>query len=149
MGLLPDDIIIEMDEQNADNIDELLEIRNAKKRGDKFELTILREGKKIVLKGQFPEIAHYNAFNYKAASGAVKAIYYGNIFEIETSRIGELALYFHPEMINTDIPITVIINGETRLQEKIIFDNDFILTNFNENRDRKALWINKKAFKIE
>lgn len=149
MGLLQYDIITKMDGQKADNIDELLEIRNTKKRGDEFELTILRESKEMLLKGKFPDITFYNAFNYTKPSGAVKANFYGNIFDIQTSRISEITLYIHPEMVNTEILVTVILNGKKVFDEKVITDNNFILSNFNKNRDRKALWINKLVFEIE
>lgn len=143
MGLKENDIIIKMDGIEAENIGKLIELRSEKKRGDKFTLTVLQDDNEIQLSGQFPEVTHYIALNYSKPSGAVKAVYYGNHFDIKISRVSQIVLYVHPQMINLDIPIVVTINGEELFNEIIEIDRDFMIENFKENLDRKALWVNK------
>ena len=142
-GLQVGDIIIGMDSKKAANIDSLTTWRDARKRGDEFSLTVLRDGAELVLEGRFPEPESYDAFRFSKPSGAVKARYYGNIFEIETSRVKEISLYFHPDMINPEIPVVIYINGGKAFSGKIGYDQEFIIENYFNNFDRKALWINK------
>ena len=148
MGLKENDIIIKMDGIEAENIGKLIELRSEKKRGDIFTLTILQEDNEIQLSGQFPEVTHYNALNYSKPSGAVKAAYYGNHFDIKTSRVSQIALYVHPRMINLDIPIVVTINGKELFNEIVEIDRDFMMENFKKNLDKKALWVNKIILNI-
>ncbi|MCF7793624.1 MAG: PDZ domain-containing protein [Candidatus Cloacimonetes bacterium] len=147
-GLQVADIIIGMDGKEAANIDSLVTWRDAKQRGDEFSLTVLRDGEEVVLKGRFPRPTEYDAFRFSKASGAVKARYYGNIFEIETSRVKEIALYFHPEMINLEIPVIVNINGQKVFHDTIDFDKDLMIQNYQKCFDRKALWINKLTLNV-
>ena len=148
-GLLIDDIVIKMDGKSAPKIDSLLTWRNAKKRGDKFTLTVLREDEEMLLEGKFPEATMYNAFNLYKQSGAVTARYYGNHFEIETSCISQIAIYLHPKMINLDIPITVSINGKKVFKEKVEINREFMLENFQQNFDRKAVWTNRIVLDVQ
>lgn len=147
-GLQVNDIIIGMDGKAAANIDSLITWRDAKKRGDEFSLIVLRNEAEIVLNGRFPEPEKYDAFRFSQPSGAVKARYYGNIFEIETSRVEELVLYFHPEMINLEIPVIVSINGNKVFEAKIDYDKEFIIQNYRNNFDRKAIWINELTLQV-
>ena len=142
-GLLADDIIIGMDGMEAKNIEKLLSLRNKHKRGDSFTLTILRDGEELELSGKFPETSYYNAFNYSSPSGAVKAKYFGNHFEINTSRVSQLALYIHPKMINIEIPLIILLNGEEVFNEIVKIDREFMTNNFKRNLDKEALWIKR------
>jgi PDZ domain-containing protein len=147
-GLLEGDIITHMDGKVANDIDTLISWRDAKKRGDVFSLTVMRRGKEELLVGQFPEIASYDAFNLTKKSAAVKARYYGNHFEIETSRVKEFAIYIHPEMINMINPVTVSINGHSVFDDLIDYDQMFILQGFFNNYDRNALWVNEIRLEV-
>ncbi|MCD6177610.1 MAG: PDZ domain-containing protein [Candidatus Cloacimonetes bacterium] len=143
MGLKENDIIIKMDGTEAENIGKLIELRSTKKRGDKFTLTVLRSDKEMQLQGQFPEVVFYDALNYTKLSGAVKAAYYGNHFDIKSSRVSQIVIYVHPQMINLDIPIVVTINGKEVFNKVVEIDRDFMIENFKENLDKKVLWVNK------
>jgi len=149
MGLMENDIIIKMDNTFADSIAKLIELRNQKKRSDDFTLTVLREDQELQLHGQFPPVGFYDAFNYSMPSGAVKATYYGNHFNIETSLVSELIIYIHPKMVNLDIPVVVEINGKEVLNEIVKIDRDFMIDNFLENLDRKALWVNRIVLDVD
>jgi predicted esterase len=141
--LQENDLIIKMDGKTAANIDTLITWRDAKRRGDEFTLTVLRGDEEIKLIGKFPEPTEYDAFNLTKPSGAVKARYYGNHFEIETSRISQIAIYLHPEMINYDIPVIISINSKEVFNQKLEINREFMRSNFEENQDRKALWTNR------
>jgi len=143
MGIKAGDIIIAMDGQPASDIDELINLRNLKNRGDLFTLTIVRGEEELILNGKFPEAEIYQVFNYDMPSGAVSVKYFANQFHAETSRVGKLAVYIHPDMVNLDIPVTIFVNGLEVFNDIVQIDRDFMLHNFQENLDRKALWVNK------
>jgi len=148
MGLQTGDIILAMDNTKAENIGKLIELRETKKRGDSFSLTVLRNNEEILLSGQFPEVTKYNAFNYTEPSAVVKANYYGNHFDVKTSKVSELTIYIHPEMVNLEIPVVIDVNGNEEFNDIISINRDFMVKNFLTNYDRKALWVNKIVLKI-
>jgi len=148
MNLKKNDIIIKMDGTSVDSISVLLDLRASKKRGDKVSLTVLRNNDEIKLKGQFPEIDFYDAFILDLPSGAVRARYFGNQFEIETSRLNEIAILIHPDMVNLENPVIININGIEKFNQKVSIDREFMIDNFMKNRDRKALWVKKISFQI-
>jgi predicted esterase len=148
MGLKKDDIVIKMDGKDVENIEKLSELKTFKKRGDTVSLTVLRDKKEVQLFGQFPEVDFYDAFILNKPSGAVKVKYWGNHFEIETSRVDELAIYIHPDMVNLKNPVTVNINGKEVFNDIISIDREFMIENFQKNFDRKALWVNRIILKL-
>jgi len=149
MGLRDNDIIIAIDEVTITNIDEMVELKAGKQRGDEVSLTVFREGETYLLKAVFPETVYYDALFYEQPSGAVKAKYYGNIFELDTSRVGALAIYINPEMVNLKIPVKVIINGVEVFNEIVGYEQEIMKENIIKNKDRKALWVNKLEFDVE
>ena len=149
MDLKKADIVIKMDGKDVENIEKLSELKTFKKRGDEVSLIVLREDKEVKLFGQFPEVEFYDAFILNKPSGAVKAKYWGNHFEIETSRIDELAIYIHPGMVNLKNPVTVNINGKEVFNDIISIDREFMVENFLNNFDRKALWVKRIIIRIE
>ncbi len=148
MDLKKDDIVIKMDGKDLENIEKLTELKTFKKRGDEVSLTVLREDKEVKLFGRFPEVDFYDAFILNKPSGAVKAKYWGNHFEIETSRVDELAIYIHPDMVNLKNPVTININGNEVFNEHIEIYREFMVENFQKNFDRKALWVNRIVLKL-
>ncbi len=143
MGLLSGDVIIAMDGIFIDTINDLLALRDEKERGDAFTLTVLRAGKEIILPGAFPPVTHQEVFEPSEQSGALKALYRANTFMIESTRVSRLAVYIHPEMINDDLPVKIIVNDEVVFHDKIRIDRQFMTDNFLDNRDRSALWTNR------
>ena len=148
MSLKKADIVIKMDGKDVENIEKLSELKTFKKRGDTVSLTVLREDKKVKFTGRFPEVEFHDAFILNKPSGAVKTKYWGNHFEIETSRVDELTIYIHPDMVNLENPITVNINDKEVFNDFISIDREFMVANFLNNFDRKALWVNKIYLKV-
>jgi len=142
MGLQSGDIIRGMDGIPVNSIDSLLTLRDSRKRGDDFSLTVLRNEKTIELEGRFPETVFYEAFNYPLSSAAIRASYWANEFHIETSRIRSFRIYLHPDMINPAIPVKIFVNEVLHFADRIDFDRDFIREEFLQNLDRKALFYN-------
>jgi predicted esterase len=149
MGLQKNDIIMGMDNIITETLDSLLYLRNKKKRGDTFSLTVLRDNEEIQLNGQFPEEDIHDAFQYNLPSGAVKARYWGNHFELETSRVKKIAIYIHPDMVNLENPVSIIVNGKEMINELIEINRYFLIDNFLKNKDRTALWTNKIILDID
>ena len=148
MGLVPEDVIIKMDGVKIKDIDDMDSLKTFKSRGDEVSLIVMRNGKQIELHGQFPDTTYYDAFKYNKPSGAVKATYCGNHFNIETSRVGKLAIYLHPDMVNLENPVSVKINGREVFNDNVNIDRDFMVENFIKNRDRTALWVKRLIFAI-
>ena len=148
MGLSKDDCILAMDGIQVKNIEELLNIRDSKNRGDNFSLTINRSGTELTLEGAFPDTTSYDAFNYGKPSGAVYAYYCANVFRIQTSRIMRITLYLSPQMINPKIPVKIIINDKIYFEGFIDGDKDVIWEEFKRNFDRSKIFSNKITLDI-
>ena len=88
------------------------------------------------------------AFNFQRLSGAVKAKYKNNAFDIETSRVKRITVFLSLEMIDFTKPILIKVNGKVLFDKKMNYDRDFILQTFFENLDRKAVWVNTITLSI-
>jgi len=146
MGLEERDLIIKMDGIPIHSLGDMDSLKTFKQRGDSVSLTVIRNEEEIKLYGQFPDTTYDDAIIYSKPSGAVKADYFGNEFMIETSGVSKLALYIHPDMVNIDLPVKVVINNEIFFDNYIEIDREFMMDNFLRNRDRTALWANKLEF---
>jgi hypothetical protein len=89
-----------------------------------------------------------NAFDFPRKSGKISAKYTNNSFEIETSRIHSFSINVSPEMVDLKRKIKVYINGKLYFNEKIKYDRNFMLKNFENNRDRTQVWINQINLKV-
>lgn len=83
-----------------------------------------------------------NGFVYRKRSGAVKAAYSNNIFNIETSDVGAIRIYLSPEMVDFKKPVAVTINGKQRFKGKVIYNKQFMTDGFEATLDKAALWVN-------
>jgi predicted esterase len=83
------------------------------------------------------------AFNFPRKSGAVRATYHNNRFEIETSEVKSLTVYISPEMVDFNQPVTIVVNGVEKMKRKPVYDKALILANFKETLDRKAIWVDR------
>lgn len=83
-----------------------------------------------------------NAFDLPRKSGKVNAKYNNNVFSIETSQIKSFSINISPEMVNLKKKIKIYVNGKLYFNEKIKYNREFILQNFENNKDREQIWIN-------
>ncbi|GGM89625.1 hypothetical protein GCM10010967_23070 [Dyadobacter beijingensis] len=83
-----------------------------------------------------------NAFDFPRRSGAVRATYAANRFELTTSRVGKVRLYLSPEMVDFGRELTVVINGQNVFRGRATMDKAFTLANYRREADRQAVWVN-------
>ncbi len=139
VGLKASDTIIAA---NGEKIVTLADFDNAKskvKRGDQFDMTVLREGKTVELKGRLPAEELYYLFKRTVPSAAVRAVQVGNQIKLETSRVGSVKIHVFPEQLNIEKNIEVFCNGKLVFDGMVKPDAAVILTNYLKNRDRKML----------
>lgn len=88
-------------------------------------------------------------YRYGEKTGQIRAYCFDNTYNVETSMINEVTIYISPLMINTDLPVKVIINGKELFNQKISFDKIFMTQRFMENFDRKQIFINEIVLKVD
>lgn len=88
------------------------------------------------------EDVNKSAFDFPHASGAIKAQYTDNTFNVQTSCIKAFRIYISPEMVDLKKKISVYVNGKLRFSEKIQEDNTFLMHSFSQNFDREQIWVN-------
>jgi len=83
-----------------------------------------------------------NAFDFPRKSGKIKAEYNNNnVFNVETSNIQSFAINISPEMVNLKKKVKVYVNGKLYFYEMVKYNREFMLQNFENNRDREQIWI--------
>lgn len=83
------------------------------------------------------------AFDFPRKSGVVKGFYKNNEFHLKTSAVKIISVLISPEMVDMDKPVIVYVNGVKKVTHKAIYDKNFIIANFKETYDRKAVWVDK------
>lgn len=90
----------------------------------------------------------YN-YRYGKKTGQITANCFSNTYNIESSMIDEVTIYISPLMINTELPVKVIVNGKELFNQKVNYDKKFMTQRFMENFDRKQIFINQITVKVE
>ncbi|CAA7196221.1 alpha/beta hydrolase-fold protein [Chryseobacterium potabilaquae] len=90
-----------------------------------------------------------NAFDFPRKSGKIKAEYNNNIFRIQTSNIQSFSINISPEMVNLKKKVKVYINGKLHFNEKVKYNREFMLQNFEYTKDREQIWINSIDISIK
>lgn len=88
------------------------------------------------------------AFHYPRRSAAVKANIDGNKINIHTSRVGKIRLLFHPELVDVTQSLSIWVNDVLAWKDIPGIDTDFMLKQFEEDLDRRAVWVNEIILKI-
>ncbi len=143
IGLAPGDIILEFDGEEVNTQEDIDHAKSLTDHGKPIALKVDRNGEELLLEGRIPEAGYFNAFYYPCKSARVDANFYGNTFNIRTSRVRVLKIRIHPDMVVMQDPVRVIVNGEEVFNEVVSFDRDFIRNQFRNYIDRKALWVNE------
>lgn len=81
------------------------------------------------------------AFRFPRRSGAVRARYAGNRFELTTSRVGKVRLLLSPEMIDFSKNLQVWINGKQVFDGRVAMDRSFMLNSYRREADHQAVWV--------
>ena len=141
VGLQAGDVIVKADAARVDSLPDLDEWKGTVERGDAFEMTVLRDEEKIVLRGELPEAAGYLVFKRGVPSAVIRADFAANRIEVETSRVGAFRILAHPDMIVLDQNLVITANGETVYDDIVRPDLEFMLRDYLENRDRTLLYV--------
>jgi predicted esterase len=147
VGAKDGDIIIKVKDDSVTSMDVLNEYKSSKKRGDPAEITVLRKGDKLILKGHFPPPQKYTLFRRENPSGRAEVLFHENRYFVRGSRLGSFTLFIHPDMVRSDKNVQVFLNGTLCHDKRITPDIDFMLRTFLETRDREMLYINKITVK--
>jgi len=81
-------------------------------------------------------------------SYAIRGHYSNNTFTIFTSRVKSFNIYIDPSRVNISLPVEILVNGKRVFDGLVPPDKGFLLGNFGENFDRKALWIAKVRINV-
>jgi len=81
------------------------------------------------------------AFKFPRKSGAVKGYFKNNEFHLETSAVKSATVFISPDMVDMTKPVTVYINGIKKAAKMPVYNKEFIINNFNQTYDRKAVWV--------
>lgn len=142
MGLSPGDIIMAGNGIAIDKTGNLNTFKSALHYGDIVEIDVIRNGKKTELRGDLPDPRVGPLLMYHDVSSAlVRAIFYGNTVEIESSRLKSFRILISPDMFNIDQNLRVIVDGRVVYDKQIVPNPEFMLWNFWENLDRRLLYI--------
>ncbi len=140
--LAPGDILIKGDDTPIVVFDDIYTWKDKLARGDEFEMTVLRDGVEMTLKGRIPEPEEYDVFIYETPSGLAEAVIDGNTVEVTASGVKSFRILVLPGMFDVDAPVVIKVNGETIYEDyRVEADTDYMLRDFLEKRDRKAMYI--------
>lgn len=88
------------------------------------------------------------AFVFPRRSGAVKASYSNNRFELKTSRVKSVGIYLSPEMIDFKKPLAVIINSIPVFNSTVSADREFVIDGYRRETDHQAIWVKRLQFTV-
>ncbi|CAG5016010.1 hypothetical protein DYBT9275_05460 [Dyadobacter sp. CECT 9275] len=88
------------------------------------------------------------AFVFPRRSGAVKAYYSNNRFDLKTSRVKSVSIYLSPEMIDFKKPLAVVINGISVFNGNVSADREFVIDAYRQETDHQAIWIKRLQFTV-
>ncbi len=73
----------------------------------------------------------------------MEAQYDNNRFYVKTSRLQSFYINISPEMIDIHKKVRVYLNGKLYFNKKMKYDKKLMLQNFEINKDREQIWINR------
>ena len=89
------------------------------------------------------------AFAYPRRSGAVRAEYENNRFDLTTSRVGAVRLYLSPSMIDWNQPIFVYIDGKQVHSGRLSLDREVLSAEYARTGDRRQVYGAVLDFRVE
>ncbi|MCK4410105.1 MAG: PDZ domain-containing protein, partial [Candidatus Eisenbacteria sp.] len=149
VGLRAGDVIVKADAARLDSLPQLDEWKATVERGDAFEMTVLRDGGEVVLRGELPEAAGYFIFKRDVPSAMVRAGLAANRIEVEASRVGAFRILVHPDMVVLDQNLVIVADGEVVFDELVEPDLEFLIDNYLKNRDRNLLYVTEVVVDLQ
>jgi poly(3-hydroxybutyrate) depolymerase len=141
-GLAEGDVIVGIAGKAVNDVDDVNAWKEAAARGDAFTLRVKRGDAELTLEGRFPPAENYLIFKRERPSARAEATVAGNCVDVRGSRLGAFTVYVHPDMFNLDENVTITVDGDVAFDAKVKPDAAFMLRDFLERRDRKALYVN-------
>ncbi|MBD3232769.1 MAG: PDZ domain-containing protein [candidate division Zixibacteria bacterium] len=141
VGLQDGDIIVRADDLKIRDIDDLNEFKSGVERGDDIRLIVQRNGDKVDLKGALPEPRLYYLFKREQPSAFADVTAYGNRIDIKSSRLGAFRILVNPDLFRLEQNLVISVNGEVVFDEKVEPNIGFMLKDYLQSRDRKALYV--------
>lgn len=147
MGLKEGDVIVGVGGRAVADMDDVNAWKDTAARGDAFTLRVTRGDEQLTLEGRLPPPQNYYVFKRQRPSARADATVAGNRVDVRASRLGAITVYVHPDMFNLDEKVLITVNGDVAFDAKVKPDVLFMLGNFLNHRDRKALYV--AAAKVE
>jgi poly(3-hydroxybutyrate) depolymerase len=141
MGLKEGDVIVGVGGRAVTDMDDVNAWKETVVRGDDFTLRVTRNGDELTLSGRIPPPENYYVFKRARPSARAEATVAGNRVDVRGSRLGAFTVYVHPDMFNLDEKVLIAVNDEVVFDAKVKPDVEFMLRDFLEHRDRKALYV--------
>jgi pimeloyl-ACP methyl ester carboxylesterase len=149
IGLQAGDVIVKADDARVDSLQDLNDWKETVERGDPFEMTVLREGREMVLAGELPPPAGYFIFKREVPSAVARVDYAANRVKVQTSRVGAFRVLVHPDLFDLDQEVIVEVDGVEVFRGFVEPDPRFMLENYLSNRDRKLLYVAEIAVELQ
>jgi len=143
LGLDPGDTIVKAGGIDIAVLGDLIRFKEEISPGDDIEFVIKRGGKRLTLTTQMPILRPRYFISGERPSAEARVSYSANTFEVEALRLKSFRILIHPQMVNLSQKVRVAVSGKEVFKRHIDPDPRFILRNFLENRDRKALYVNE------
>ncbi len=141
IGLQEGDVIVGIGDKTVTDMDDLDAWKETAARGDAFTLRVKRNGDELTLSGRIPPPENHYVFKRARPSARANVTVAGNRVDVRGSRLGAFTVYVHPDMFNLDENVVIAVDGVTAFDAKVVPDVAFMLQNFLEHRDRKALYV--------
>lgn len=141
MRLAAGDVIVAAGDLPVRTMDDIYDYRATLVRGGPLSLTVVRDGRRLLLEARLPEPGAYNCFKRELPSALATASFSANRVDVLASRVGVLKILVHPDMFRLDRNVVVTVNGEVVRDAPVTPDVGFLLRNFLENLDRKLLYV--------
>ena len=149
VGMKDGDMIIKLGDRPVNTIEDIYAYKENKRCGDLAEIVVLRDGEILTFKGQFPGPTISDLFTRGKPSGRIEGYFSGNTFSLKTSQIAVFTIKIHPDMVQIDQNIVIIVNGEVVIDEKARANPEYLLKNYLKNRDRERLYVNEITIALE
>lgn len=141
MGLEDGDVIIGVGGKAVNDMDDVDAWKETVARGDAFTLRVRRGDDELTLEGRIPPPENYYVFKRAQPSARADVSFAANRVDVRASRLGAFTVYVHPDMVNLDEKLVIVVNGDVVFDAKVKPDPAWMMENFLERRDRKALHV--------
>jgi hypothetical protein len=149
VGMKDGDVIIKLGDMPVNTIEDVYAYKENKKCGDLAEIVILRDDEVLTFENQFPGPTISDLFTRGKPSGRIEGYFSGNIFSLKTSQIAVFTIKIHPDMVQIDQNIVIIVNDEVVFDKKIGANPEYLLKNYLKNGDRERLYVNEITIALE